>query len=71
MSKREAFRYDPAGQITEAEAWDACVAQLIGPVVTPADREQRRSNALALAAAALRAAGADDLAAQTQQRTTV
>ncbi|MGA4079934.1 hypothetical protein ACI2TF_09810 [Ralstonia nicotianae] len=56
MSKREAFRYDPAGQITEAEAWDACVAQLIGPVVTPADRETRRRNARLLAEAAMRAA---------------
>lgn len=63
MSKREAFRYEPAGQMTEAETWDACVAQLIGPVVTPADREQRRSNALALAAAAMRAAGVDRLPA--------
>ncbi|MFV8529451.1 hypothetical protein [Ralstonia pseudosolanacearum] len=57
MSKREAFRYDPAGLMTEAETWDACVAQLIGPAVTPADREQRRQNALQLAAAAMRAAG--------------
>ncbi|WP_247394064.1 hypothetical protein [Ralstonia pseudosolanacearum] len=71
MSKREAFRYDPAGPMTEAETWSACVAQLIGPVVTPADRDQQRSNALALAAAALRAAGADDLAAQAKQRMTV
>lgn len=55
--KRQAFRYESAGQMTEAETWDACVAQLIGPVVTQADREQRRSNALALASAALRAAG--------------
>ncbi|MFC0130737.1 hypothetical protein [Ralstonia solanacearum] len=55
--KRQAFRYDPAGRMTEAETWDACVAQLIGPAVTPAGREQRRRNALALSAAALRAAG--------------
>ncbi|MDO3553098.1 hypothetical protein [Ralstonia pseudosolanacearum] len=68
--KREASR-QPNERMTEAETWDACVAQLIGPVVTPADRKQRRSNALALAAAALRAAGADDLAAQAKQRTTV
>lgn len=60
MSKREAFRYDPAGPMTEAETWDACVAQLIGPVVTPADREARRQNALQLAAAAMRAAEADE-----------
>ncbi|MEF3058710.1 hypothetical protein V4C85_02315 [Ralstonia solanacearum] len=56
MSKpREAYR-QPNEQMTEADTWDACVAQLIGPVVTHADREQRRLNALALAAAALRAA---------------
>lgn len=60
MSKREAFRYEPAGQMTEAETWDACVAQLIGPVVTPADRKTRRHNALQLAAAAMRAAEADE-----------
>ncbi|MCF1440394.1 hypothetical protein ACI2UZ_01730 [Ralstonia nicotianae] len=53
--KRQAFRYEPAGPMTEAETWDACVDRLIGPVVTPADRERRRSNALALAAAVQRA----------------
>lgn len=41
--------------------WDAVVARLIGPTVAPADRERRRSDALALAAAALRAAGDNDL----------
>ncbi|MHA6859545.1 hypothetical protein [Ralstonia pseudosolanacearum] len=69
--KRQAFRYESAGQMTEAETWDACVAQLIGPALTPADRDQRQRNAFQLAAAALRAAGADDLAAQAQQRTAV
>lgn len=64
MSKpREAYR-QPNELMTESEAWGRAVAQLIGPVVTESDREQRRSNALALAAAALRAAGADDLAAR-------
>ncbi|QOK96849.1 hypothetical protein HF909_10680 [Ralstonia pseudosolanacearum] len=71
MSKpREAYR-QPNELMTEAETWGCAVAQLIGPVVTESDREQRRSNALALAAAALRAAGADDLAAQAQQRIAV
>lgn len=37
--------------------WDALVASALGPVVTEADRERRRGDALALAAAALRAAG--------------
>ncbi|MHC6051933.1 hypothetical protein ACYT84_09220 [Ralstonia solanacearum] len=55
MKKREAYRTTNA-PMTEAETWDACVAQLIGPVVKPADREQRHRNALALAAAAMRAA---------------
>ena len=57
--KREAYR-QPNEQMTEAETWDACVAQLIGPVVTPADRKQRRANALALAAAAMRAAESEE-----------
>lgn len=39
------------------DIWDRAVARLLGPIVTPADRERRRGHALALAAAALRAAG--------------
>jgi len=71
MSKpREAYR-QPNEPMTEADSWNRAVSWLIGPVVTLADREQRRCNALALAAAALRAAEADDLAAQAQQRITV
>ncbi len=45
----------PSLDPTDAE-WDRAVALLLGPVVTPADRERRRTDALALAAAALRAA---------------
>ncbi|NRO99219.1 hypothetical protein GWC77_25320 [Paraburkholderia sp. NMBU_R16] len=41
----------------DADAWDALVSRVLGPVVTDADRERRRGDALALAAAALRAAG--------------
>lgn len=52
---------------TEADSWDHCVAGLLPPVLaTDAadDRERRRGDALALAAAALRAAGESDLAAK-------
>ncbi|CAJ0742304.1 hypothetical protein [Ralstonia mannitolilytica] len=52
--KREAYRQSNE-LLTDEQAWDACVAHLIGPVVTPADREQQRSNALALEAAVQRA----------------
>ncbi|WP_423191990.1 hypothetical protein [Cupriavidus sp. H18C2] len=55
----------------ESALWDGLVARVLGPVVTPADRERRRTDALALSAAALRAAGVDDLAAEAQQRSTV
>lgn len=61
--KREAYR-QPNELMTEAEVWDRAVSQLIGPVVTSADRETRRQNALQLAAAALRAAGENQRAAQ-------
>lgn len=42
---------------TDSPDWDACVDRLLGPVVTKDDRERRRADALALAAAARRAAG--------------
>lgn len=44
----------------ESALWDDLVARVLGPIVTPADRERRRTDALALAAAALRAAEAED-----------
>ncbi|AOK29860.1 hypothetical protein AQ611_10930 [Burkholderia singularis] len=44
-----------------ADPWDALVSRVLGPVVTEADRERRRSDALALAGAALRAAGVERL----------
>ncbi|WP_367394976.1 hypothetical protein [Cupriavidus sp. Agwp_2] len=50
----------------DRETWDMAVARLLGPIVTQQDRERRRVDALALAAAALRAAGADELATQAQ-----
>ncbi|MDN7677856.1 hypothetical protein [Burkholderia cenocepacia] len=48
---REITRRDPEGP-----DWAALVDRILGPIVTPADREQRRADALALAAAAQRAA---------------
>lgn len=48
----------------DATDWDALVSRLLGPIVTPADRERRRGHALALAAAALRAAGEKQTAAR-------
>ncbi|URF05266.1 hypothetical protein [Cupriavidus campinensis] len=69
--KGQAYRFPPTDIGSEAQTWDRAVARLLGPVVVPADRERRRSDALALAAAALRAAEADDLTAQAQQRITV
>lgn len=44
----------------DAPDWDTLVSRVLGPIVTPADRERRRGHALALAAAALRAAEADE-----------
>ena len=69
--KGQAYRAPTAAPMTDTEIWDACTAKLLGPVVTRSDRDHRRHNALLLAAAALRAAGADDLAAQAQHRITV
>lgn len=45
----------------DTDPWDHIVERLLGPTVTPADRERRRSDARALAAAALRAAGIERL----------
>ncbi len=41
----------------DATLWDDLVQQLLGPKLAGYDSEQRRSHALALSAAALRAAG--------------
>ncbi|MDN7805427.1 hypothetical protein [Burkholderia gladioli] len=49
---------------TDGPDWDACVDRLLGPVVANDDRERRRADALALAAAAMRAAGEHDPASQ-------
>ncbi|WP_146774279.1 hypothetical protein [Burkholderia cepacia] len=48
---REITRRDPEGP-----DWAALVDRILGPVVTEADRERRRTDALALSAAAMKAA---------------
>ena len=45
--------------MTESETWDVAVARLLGPVVKTTDREQRRTDALALLEAAQRAVNAN------------
>lgn len=45
----------------DALDWSRVVERLLGPVVTQADRERRRADALALADAAMRAAGVEML----------
>lgn len=54
---RKAIRLDTDIGGKDSPGWDALVDRLLGPVVVESDRERRRSNALALAAAAMRAAG--------------
>ncbi|HDR9482826.1 TPA: hypothetical protein QDC20_003643 [Burkholderia aenigmatica] len=48
---RAVFRRDKDGP-----DWVALVDRILGPVVTEADRERRRADALALSAAAMKAA---------------
>ena len=48
----------------ETDTWDRAVALLLGPIVTEADRERRRADALALSAAAMKAAEEITLANQ-------
>ncbi|WP_143329839.1 hypothetical protein [Burkholderia sp. AU31652] len=40
----------------KTDTWDRAVALLLGPIVTEADRARRRADALALSAAAMKAA---------------
>lgn len=47
-------------------SWDRCVELLAGPAVGADGRAERRDSCLHLAAAALRAAGHADLAAQAE-----
>ncbi|MGJ7514439.1 hypothetical protein ACSFE6_08885 [Pseudomonas baetica] len=56
--------------VTDAEdcaLWDECVDSLLGPRLVGHDQEKRRRNALYLAAAALRAAGDSEMAAQVDR----
>ncbi|MDR9053453.1 hypothetical protein [Burkholderia multivorans] len=63
---RAVFRRDKGGP-----DWGALVERILGPVVTEADRERRRADALALAAAAMRAAGEPNPASQADGSTNV
>ncbi|MCY1293297.1 hypothetical protein D9M69_541760 [compost metagenome] len=54
----------------DAALWDDCVESLLGPKLVGYDPERRRSHALALSAAALRAAGAREMAAQADHLAT-
>lgn len=69
--KGEPYRYDKGAPLGEAESWDACVSAVLGPRLASDPAGKRKRDALHLAAAALRAAEADDLAAQAQERITV
>lgn len=53
-----------------AALWDDLVQQLLGPKLAGYDPEQRRRHALALSAAALRAAGERETAAQADHLAT-
>jgi hypothetical protein len=48
------------------ESWAQCVALLLGPIIVRADRQRRQREALHLAAAALRAAGEMERAADVE-----
>lgn len=61
MSKANANRVELA-PMTEQETWDAAVAAILGPRLVSENPDERRANALQLAAAALRAAGEPGLA---------
>lgn len=52
---RDAYRFSREPEGSEMDIWDRAVARLLGPVITESDRERRCADALALAAAALRA----------------
>lgn len=58
MAKKQAH----ADELHTAELWDDCVAMLLGGRHPFEEREKRQGQALQLAAAALRAAGAHTMA---------
>lgn len=57
-----AHRKRIADRMDSESVWDDCVAKLLGPSNGTSDRNKRTSQALHMAAAALRAAGRDDMA---------
>ncbi|MFV8668120.1 hypothetical protein ACNRC9_03730 [Ralstonia pseudosolanacearum] len=59
MSKGQAYRFDADKPLNESESWDAAVRHLLGPHFDSDAADKRRREALQLAAASLRAAGAD------------
>lgn len=52
----------------DGASWGECVSMLLGPLLPSDDPLRRKRDALQLAAAALRAAGAADLARQAESR---
>lgn len=58
MADRDRYRSISTGN------WPAMAEMLMGPILTPSDRERRRIEALELARALLTMAGERDLAAQ-------
>lgn len=66
--KGQAHRFDGDKPLTESESWDSVARHLLGPRFVGDAADKRRRNALQLAAAALRAAGAGDLAKLAEQR---
>ncbi|WP_234745631.1 hypothetical protein [Burkholderia sp. WTPI3] len=63
---REITRRDPDGP-----DWDALVERILGPRMPSETHERRRADALALAAAAMRAAGEPNPASQADGSTNV
>lgn len=61
MADRDRYRSISTGN------WQAMAAMLMGPILTPRDRERRRIEALELARALLTMAGERDLAARIPQ----
>lgn len=72
MSTKKATMLERCGITCDDDAalWDDLVQQLLGPKLAGYDPERRRSHALALAAAALRAAGGHEMAAQADHLAT-
>jgi hypothetical protein len=65
-TRREPRR--PVASDTELGTWRECVATLLGPKMIGETRDQKRLNALRLAASALDAAGETRLACDVRER---